>query len=94
MSYIEMKTSCYIFFACVLLALLSFPAYGTWLRIPAAHADDFVDDIYYTPSVAIQRPSDQPIKPTYDKRVREIVFIEDTVPTQGNDTVVRAIIRE
>lgn len=51
-------------------------------------ADDFIDDIYYTPSLATQRAIEQTIvTPAYPKHIREIVFIEDTVPAPTADTV-------
>ncbi len=83
-----MKTNRYILFAILVLAL------GSWLLIPIAHADDYIDDIYYTPEQALQsKLNDKDIQPTYNKNVREIVFIEDTL-SQPSDTIVRAIIRD
>ncbi len=80
-----MKISRYIWLVVIGLIL------GAVVFMPMAHADDFVDDIYYTPNVS---SSDKEVhQPTYDKDVREIVFIEDST-SAPNDTVVKAIIRK
>ncbi len=85
-----MKTTRYILFAIVVLAQLSIVNY----QLSIARADDYIDDIYYTPEQALQtKLNDKDIQPTYDKNVREIVFIEDTL-SQPSDTIVRAIIRD
>lgn len=57
-------------------------------------ADDFVDDIYFQRKRAVkeQIKSDKPLTPSYNKKVKEIVFIVDTTTTQYPDTV-RAIIK-
>ncbi len=83
-----MKRYHYIVFLLVALTL------GSWLFVPMTYADDFVDDIYYTPEqVLAPDTAKKELKPVYSKRVREIVFISDTASSQ-NDTVVRAIIRK
>ena len=58
-------------------------------------ADDFVDDVYYLPQVELRRQltsGNNTLTPHYDKNVREIVFLDDTVANVHPDTV-RAIIR-
>ncbi len=83
-----MKNARYILFAFLVLM------FGSGLLVSSVYADDYVDDIYYSPEVALKSKLEKgDIMPTYDKKVREIVFIEDTI-SQPNDTVVRAIIRE
>ena len=60
------------------------------------HADDYIDDVYYSPEVVITTPSEQPRKPYYNKSLmKEIIFLDndqDTVAGQMPDTV-RAIIK-
>ncbi len=69
-------------------------AIGSWLLVPSTYADDFVDDIYYTPAQVLEADTaKKELKPVYSKKVREIVFITDTASSQ-NDTIVRAIIRD
>lgn len=81
-----MKKYRYILFCFLALTL------ETWLLASSVYADDFVDDIYYTPSTILQQDTIiQDLKPVYDKNIREIVFITDT--TAQTDTIVRAIIR-
>ncbi len=83
-----MKTTRYILFTSLVLAL------GSWLLTSVTRADDYVDDIYYSPEQAVQsKLNDKEIQPTYDKNVREIVFIDDTT-SAPSDTIIRAIIRE
>ena len=57
-------------------------------------ADDYIDDVYYSPEVVIQSPSEQPRQPYYNKNLmKEIIFLDDdTTATQMPDTV-RAIIK-
>ena len=57
-------------------------------------ADDYVDDIYYKPKQELQLKLTQnrPLTPYYNKNVKEIVFIDDTLSDSHPDTV-RAIIR-
>ena len=59
-------------------------------------ADDYIDDVYYSPEVVITTPSEQPRKPYYNKSLmKEIIFLDndqDTVAGQMPDTV-RAIIK-
>ena len=58
-------------------------------------ADDYLDDIYYTPQVVLAQTDerDQIHKPYYNKKaMEEIIFLEDTTAAQPTDTV-RAIIR-
>ncbi len=78
-----MKTSLHILLIIVLLGTI-----GLWF-VPSAHADDYIDDVYYTP---IQDTS-VPYTPHYNKHAKEIIFIEDST-TQPNDTVVKAVIRD
>ncbi len=67
---------------------------GSWLLVPTTYADDFVDDIYYTPAQVLEADTaKKELKPVYSKKVREIVFVTDTASSQ-NDTIVRAIIRD
>ncbi len=67
---------------------------GIGLIPPMVHADDYVDDVYYLPAQELTKKQNKPTVPTYDKKVREIVFIQDTTHTVTPDTVVRAVIRE
>lgn len=57
-------------------------------------ADDFVDDLYYRPQTELRKKlkEDKPVTPNYNKNVREIIFVDDTVSTQYPDTI-RAIIK-
>jgi len=57
-------------------------------------ADDYIDDVYYSPEVVITTPAEQPRKPYYNKSLmKEIIFLDnDTTPGQMPDTV-RAIIK-
>lgn len=57
-------------------------------------ADDFVDDLYYQPKKDLRQKlsSNKPLKPYYNKNVKEIIFLDDTTQNQHPDTV-RAIIR-
>lgn len=58
-------------------------------------ADDFVDDVYFSPQMQLQKQLENPenITPYYNKNVREIIFITDSSTTASPDTV-RAIIRD
>ncbi len=86
-----MKTTRYILFAFFVIVQLSIVNY----QLSTARADDYIDDIYYTPQKAVKKKNAKgEVTPTYDKKVKEIVFIEDTTSIQTNDTIVRAIIRE
>ncbi len=81
-----MKRYRYILFAWFALMI------GTLLVMPSVYANDFVDDVYYTPSQVFRQDSlPQNLQPIYDKNIREIIFLEDT--TSKSDTIVRAIIR-
>lgn len=44
----------------------------------ALWADDFVDDIYYTPTVSHQADTVQEYTPHYDRNIKELVFTEET----------------
>ena len=57
-------------------------------------ADDYIDDVYYSPEVVILSTAEQPKKPYYNKNLmQEIIFLDDdTAATQMPDTV-RAIIK-
>lgn len=48
-------------------------------------ADDYIDDIYFTPSDA-HREATAP-KPKYKDGMKEIIFIEDSVPQNTSDTL-------
>lgn len=48
-------------------------------------ADDYIDDIYFTPSDA-HREATAP-KPKYKDGMKEIIFIEDSVPHNTSDTL-------
>ena len=82
----EMKK---LFWVAILLAgLFSLPL--------LTRADDYIDDVYYSPEVVITTPSEQPSRPYYNKsKMKEIIFLDndkDTVAGQMSDTV-RAIIK-
>ncbi len=82
----EMKK---LFWVAILLAgLFSLPL--------LTRADDYIDDVYYSPEVVITTPSEQPRRPYYNKsKMKEIIFLDndkDTVAGQMPDTV-RAIIK-
>ena len=67
----------------------------TLVAVPLlTRADDYIDDVYYSPEVVIQSPAEQPKKPYYNKNLmQEIIFLDDdTAATQMPDTV-RAIIK-
>lgn len=57
-------------------------------------ADNFVDDVYFQRKKAVkdQIASKKPLTPSYNKKVKEIIFLEDTTNIQYPDTV-KAIIR-
>lgn len=55
-------------------------------------ADDYVEDVYYWQDIRSAQLGGE-IVPHYNKRVKEIVFIEDSTTLQHPDTV-RAVIRE
>ena len=57
-------------------------------------ADDYIDDVYYSPEVELSNTADQPVRqPYYNKKAMEqIIFVDDTAMQQHPDTV-RAIIR-
>ncbi len=82
-----MKRYHYIVFLLVALTL------GSWLLVPMTYADDFVDDIYYTPTQVLKDTTTKELQPVYNRKVREIVFITDTTASAQNDTIVRAVIR-
>ncbi len=52
-----------------------------------------MDDIYYTPEQVIQDKATDQITPSYNKNIREIIFIDDII-SAPSDTILRAIIRE
>lgn len=54
-------------------------------------ADDYVEDVYYWQD-SHQKIAEATVVPTFNKRAREIIFIEDSTSAQHPDTV-RAIIR-
>ncbi len=57
-------------------------------------ADDFIDDVYYLPDVDLQHrlsATNTFLTPHYNKNVREIIFIDDTI-TCGQPDTVRAIV--
>ena len=77
----EMKK---LFWVAILLAgLFSLPL--------LTRADDYIDDVYYSPEVVITTPSEQPRRPYYNKsQMKEIIFLDndkDTVAGQMPDTV-------
>ena len=54
-------------------------------------ADDYIEDVYYwQDSKSVSAGGN--VVPTYNKRAKEIIFIEDSTTMQHPDTV-RAIIR-
>lgn len=57
-------------------------------------ADDFVDDIYYQPKTELKKKlaENRPVTPYYNKNVKEIIFLDDTVANPHPDTV-RAVVR-
>jgi hypothetical protein len=55
-------------------------------------ADDFVEDVYFWQDTRTQNAAEA-VVPSYNRHVKEIIFIEDSVSLQHPDTV-RAIIRE
>ena len=58
-------------------------------------ADDFVDDVYFTPQEQLRKQLENPqnLTPYYNKNAKEIIFLTDTVANPTPDTV-RVIIRE
>lgn len=54
-------------------------------------ADDYVEDVYYWQDSRV-RDANTPLVPTYNKHVKEIIFIEDSTTAAHPDTV-RAVIR-
>ncbi len=56
-------------------------------------ADDYVEDVYFWSDAPAQDESGA-IVPNYNRRVRELIFVEDSVSQQKPDTVVTLILRE
>lgn len=59
-------------------------------------ADDFVDDVYYSPNRVADADmlnSDR-LVPSYDKHIKEIVFVDDTISQSLNDTIRTTINNE
>ena len=58
--------------------------------VSSAFADDYIDDLYYTESTAVEQSiSKGDIKPTYNKKnMQKLVFIEDTPADLPADTLV------
>ena len=54
-------------------------------------ADDYVEDVYYWQDSRTQNAGEE-YAPSYNKRAKEIVFIEDSSSIQHPDTV-RALLR-
>jgi len=56
--------------------------------VVAVYADDYVDDVYFTPDMAVSDASSasaQALEPYYDlKNMEEIVFYTDSVATPGS----------
>lgn len=60
------------------------------------HADDYVDDVYYTPEIVLTTTDarDVPQQPYYNKKaMEEIIFLDDTASGTNRPDTVRAIIR-
>lgn len=74
-----------------------------WILLPVlvvalcAMADDYVDDVYYLPGVAVADESSreaQELQPYYDlKNMEEIVFYDDVQPETGasEEVVIPAV---
>ena len=45
----------------------------------------YIDDIYYTPSDAHREANE--VKPKYKNGMKEIIFIDDSIPPEQNDTI-------
>lgn len=61
-----------------------------WLSVAAwAWADDFVDDVYYSPEQAVSRSVETAVTVPYynEKKIREIVFIPDDTLRTPVDTL-------
>lgn len=63
-----------------------------WISAGVSMADDYVEDVYFWQDTRAME-SNGTIVPSYNKRAKEIVFIEDTTGVQHPDTV-RAVIRD
>lgn len=46
---------------------------------------EYIDDIYYTPTDAHREANE--LKPHYKKGMKEIIFIDDTVSSELQDTI-------
>lgn len=57
----------------------------------ARQVDGFVEDVYYWQDNQIMN-TEGTVMPNYNKRVKEIIFLEDSVSAQHPDTV-RAVIK-
>lgn len=54
-------------------------------------ADDYVEDVYFWQDARV-KDANAPLVPTYNKHVKEIIFIEDST-TEAHPDTVRAVIR-
>ena len=63
-----------------------------WISTGMSMADDYVEDVYYWQDTRTAEANGT-LMPSYNKRAKEIVFIEDTTGVQHPDTV-RAVIRD
>lgn len=66
-----------------------------WLLIASlamgvsVNADDYINDVYYTPELATRKAMEQTIlTPKYPKNIKEIIFIADSTDTQPLDTLL------
>ena len=57
----------------------------------AIFADDYIDDIYYSPttkhSIQSRNKQSDSVQPRYKDGAKEIIFIEDSVPSSKHDTI-------
>ena len=86
-----MKRKWGILAACVSALLIAGMSMAGNVILRARQADGFVEDVYYWQDTKTLN-AEQAMMPSYNKRVKEIVFIEDSVSALHPDTV-RAIIR-
>lgn len=66
---------------------------GLHLSALMTRADDYVEDVYFW-SDAPAQDENGAIVPNYNRRVRELIFVEDSVSQQKPDTSVVLILRE
>lgn len=62
------------------------------LGVSVTQADDYVEDVYYWADIKTQTQNGT-VRPHYNTRAKEIIFVEDSLAEQKPDTV-RAILRE